>query len=106
MLQLDTRGLEHEYQVLEAVESIAVPTPRAFGLDMQGEALGVPCFFSEFIEGDSLLEPMQAGETWAENLYLDTVCTLKSAYGGRSCCPSLVSRAGIFRCLAMAIENG
>lgn len=78
VLQLDTRGMEHEYQVLKAVESIPVPTPRAFGLDMQGEALGVPCFFREFIEGESLLEPMQAGETWAENLYLDTVCALQS----------------------------
>lgn len=79
VLQLDPRGMEHEYRVLQAVESIPVPTPRAFGLDMQGEALGVPCFFSEFIEGESLLGPMQAGETWAENLYLDTVCTLQSA---------------------------
>jgi aminoglycoside phosphotransferase (APT) family kinase protein len=79
VLQLDTRGMEHEYQVLKAVESIPVPTPRAFGLDLQGEALGVPCFFSEFIEGESLLGPVQAGETWAENLYLDTVCTLQSA---------------------------
>jgi len=78
VLQLDTRGMEHEYQVLKAVESIPVPTPRAFGLDLQGEALGVPCFFSEFIEGESLLGPVQAGETWAENLYLDTVCTLQS----------------------------
>ncbi len=78
VLQLDTRGMEHEYQVLKAVESIPVPTPRAFGLDLQGEALGVPCFFSEFIEGESLLGPMQAGETWAENLYFDTVCALQS----------------------------
>ena len=78
VLQLDTRGMEHEYQVLKAVESIPVPTPRAFGLDLQGEALGVPCFFSEFIEGESLLGPLQAGETWAENLYFDTVFTLLS----------------------------
>lgn len=78
VLQLDTRGMEHEYQVLKAVESIPIPTPRAFGLDLQGEALGVPCFFSEFIEGESLLGPVQAGEAWAENLYLDTVCALQS----------------------------
>ena len=78
VLHLDITGMEHEYQVLKAMESIPVPTPRAFGLDMQGEALGVPCFFSEFIEGESLLGPVQAGETWAENLYLDTVCTLQS----------------------------
>src|SRR5512139_3290687 len=59
VLQLDTRGMEHEYQVLKAVEAIPLPTPRAFGFDMQGEALGVPCFFSEFIEGESLLGPVQ-----------------------------------------------
>jgi aminoglycoside phosphotransferase (APT) family kinase protein len=81
VLQLDTRGMEHEYQVLKAVESIPIPTPRAFGLDLQGEALGVPCFFSEFIEGESLLGPLQAGETWAENLYFDTVFTLLSVTG-------------------------
>jgi len=78
VLQLDTRDMEYEYQVLKAVESIPIPTPRAYGLDMQGEALGVPCFFSEFIEGESLLGPVQAGEVWAENLYLDTVCALQS----------------------------
>jgi aminoglycoside phosphotransferase (APT) family kinase protein len=78
VLQLDTRGMENEYQVLKAVESIPLPTPRAFGLDMQGKALGVPCFFSEFIEGESLLGPVQAGEIWAENLYLDTVCKLQA----------------------------
>jgi aminoglycoside phosphotransferase (APT) family kinase protein len=78
VLQLDTRGMEHEYQILKAVEAISIPTPRAFGLDIQGEALGVPCFFSEFIEGESLLGPMQAGETWAEDLFIDTVCALQS----------------------------
>jgi len=76
VLQLDTRGMEHEYQVLKAVESIPVPTPRAYGLDLQGEALGVACFFSDFIAGESLLGPMLAGEAWAEELYFDTVCAL------------------------------
>lgn len=76
VLQLDTRGMEHEYHVLKAVESIPIPTPRAYGLDMQGEWLGVACFFSDFIEGESLLGPMLAGEAWAENLYFDTVCIM------------------------------
>jgi aminoglycoside phosphotransferase (APT) family kinase protein len=76
VLQLDTRGMEREYQVLKALEAVPLPTPRVYGLDMQGEALGVACFFSEFIEGESLLGPMLAGAAWAENLYLDTVCTL------------------------------
>ena len=62
VLQVDPSGMEYEYQILKAVESIPVPTPRAYGLDMQGEALGVPCFFSDFIEGESLLGLMLAGK--------------------------------------------
>jgi len=76
VLQLDTRGMEYEYKVLKALEAIPLPTPRVYGLDMQGETLGVACFFSEFIDGESLLTPMLAGEAWAENLYLDAVCVL------------------------------
>ena len=53
-------------------------SPRAYGLDLQGEALGVPCFFSDFIAGESLLGSMLAGEFWAETLYFDTVCALHS----------------------------
>ena len=78
VLQVDPRGMEYEYQVLQAVASISVPTPRAYGLDMQGEALGVPCFFSDFIAGESLLAPMLAGEAWAETLYFDTVLALQA----------------------------
>lgn len=76
VLQVDPRSMEYEYRILKAVESIPVRTPRAYGLDMQGEALGVPCFFSDFIEGESLLGPMLAGEAWAEELYFDAVCGL------------------------------
>jgi aminoglycoside phosphotransferase (APT) family kinase protein len=47
-------------------------------LDVNGEALGIPCFFSDLIAGESLLKPMIAGETWAEEVYLDAVCALQS----------------------------
>jgi aminoglycoside phosphotransferase (APT) family kinase protein len=80
VLQFDTRGMEYEYNVLRALEVIPLPlpTPRAYGLDMQGEVLGVPCFLSDFIDGESLLAPMLAGNAWAEDLYLDTVCALQA----------------------------
>ena len=78
VLQVDPRSMEYEYRILKAIESIPVRTPRAYGLDMQGEALGVPCFFSDFIEGESLLGPMLAGEAWAEELYFDAVCGLQA----------------------------
>jgi aminoglycoside phosphotransferase (APT) family kinase protein len=77
VLRINVRGIEHEYAVLCAMESVPVPTPRAYGLDPHGEALGAPCFIYEFIEGESLLKPMLAGERWAEDLYIETVCNLQ-----------------------------
>jgi aminoglycoside phosphotransferase (APT) family kinase protein len=78
VLQLDPKNIEHEYQVLKGMEAIPIPTPRVYGLDLQGEALGIACFFSDFIEGETLLGPMLAGEVWAEELYLNTVCKLQA----------------------------
>ena len=78
VLQLDTKNMAHEYQVLKVMETVEIPTPRVYGLDLQGQALGVPCFFSDFIAGGTLLEPMLAGEAWAEELYIDTVCRLQA----------------------------
>jgi aminoglycoside phosphotransferase (APT) family kinase protein len=60
------------------METIPLPTPRAYGLDLRGEALGVACFFRDFVVGESLLGPMQAGANWAEELYIDTVCALQA----------------------------
>jgi aminoglycoside phosphotransferase (APT) family kinase protein len=77
VLRLDSRSSDHEYAVLRAMEAVPLPTPRAYGWDPDGEALGVPCFFHDFIEGQSLKEPMLAAESWAEDLYLDTVCALQ-----------------------------
>jgi aminoglycoside phosphotransferase (APT) family kinase protein len=78
VLWLDSRGMDHEYEVLRAMEAVPIPTPRAYGWDPEGEALGVPSFFCDFVEGESLLAYMLAGETWAEELYIDTVCALQA----------------------------
>lgn len=73
--------MEHEYQALKAMERIPIPTPKAYGLDLSGKEIGVPCFFSDIIEGESPREPMLAGELWAEELYLNTVSDLVSVTG-------------------------
>jgi aminoglycoside phosphotransferase (APT) family kinase protein len=78
VLQLDIRGLEHEYLVLKAMESIELPTPRVYGLDLKGEELGVASFIRDFVDGESLLKPVLAGEAWAEELYLDSVYALQA----------------------------
>ncbi len=77
VLQLDSRRSEHEYAVLRAMESVQIPTPHVYGRYPEGEVLGVPCFLRDFIEGESLLQPMLAGERWAEELYIDTTCALQ-----------------------------
>jgi aminoglycoside phosphotransferase (APT) family kinase protein len=78
VLRLESRNIEHEYRVLRAIESLPVPAPRAYGWDPAGQALGVPCFFYDFVEGESLLGPLLAGEAWAEALYIETACSLQS----------------------------
>lgn len=78
VLQLDPTAMAHEYRVLRQMATLRIPTPQAYGLDPAGEALGVAAFFSDFIEGESLLGPMLAGETWAETLYIETVCRLQA----------------------------
>jgi len=77
VLRFAPRRGEHEYMVLRAMEPVPIPTPRAYGWDPVGDAFGVPCFFSDFVEGESLLGPMLAGEPWAEEVYVDTVCALQ-----------------------------
>jgi aminoglycoside phosphotransferase (APT) family kinase protein len=78
VLRMGSRGGEHEYEVLRAMESVPIPTPRVYGWDPEGEALGAPCFFSDFVAGESLLKHMLAGEPWAEALYIDAVCALQA----------------------------
>lgn len=78
VLRLESRRIEHEYEMLRAVEALPIPTPRAYGWDPQGEALGVPCFLADLVEGESLLPYLLAGEPWAEDLYIDTVVVLQS----------------------------
>jgi aminoglycoside phosphotransferase (APT) family kinase protein len=78
VLRPESQRIEHEYRVLRALESLPIPAPRAYGWDPAGEALGMPCFFYDLVEGESLLHHMLASEPWAEELYIDTVCALQS----------------------------
>ncbi len=78
VLRLDARHGEHEYETLRAMVSVPIPTPRAYGWDPHGDALGEACFFMDFIAGDSLLQFMLAGDRWAEDLYIDTACALQA----------------------------
>jgi len=78
VLQLDPKNIDQEYQILKTMETIPIPTPRVYGLDLRGEALGSACFFSDFIEGETLVGPMLAGKAWAEELYINTVCDLQA----------------------------
>lgn len=92
VLRLGPAAGEHEYEVLRAMESVPVPTPRVYGWDSRGESLGAPCFLSDFIPGGSLLPPLLAAEPWAEDLFLDSVAALQSV--SRHQLASVASRLG------------
>jgi aminoglycoside phosphotransferase (APT) family kinase protein len=78
VLQVDPKTIDYEYQVLKAMEHIQIPTPVAYALDMTGKEIGVPCYFCDFIEGETLLGSMLSGAKWAETLYIESVCELQS----------------------------
>jgi len=65
VLRLQSRRIEHEYAVLCALETLPVPAPRAYGWDPEGRALGIACYFYDFVDGESLLPPLLAGEACA-----------------------------------------
>lgn len=67
----------NEVAALQAMADHPIPTPRVVYWD-EGGAAGVPVFVSEFIDGTPLLPSMTAGEAWAIDLYLDTVCALQA----------------------------
>jgi aminoglycoside phosphotransferase (APT) family kinase protein len=95
---------EHEYEVLKAMEAVAIPTPRAYGWDPNGEILGTPCLLIDFIEGESLLRHMLAGETWADDLYIDTACALQAVT--RDELTPVLHRLGAGETAAGVLEKG
>jgi aminoglycoside phosphotransferase (APT) family kinase protein len=78
VLQVELRRGEHEFEVLRAMEAVDIPAPRPYGWDPSGEALGVPCLLTGFVAGESLLPALQAGQLWAQELYIDTACRLQA----------------------------
>jgi len=78
VLRVDKRSSSREYKILKAVESLPIPTPRVYGLDKKGTAFGTPCFFMDFIEGDTLLKPMLAGEAWADDLFIECAVQMQT----------------------------
>lgn len=94
VMQVDVRGMEYEYRVLEAMAGVGIPVPHVYGLDLRGDALGFPCSVSDFIAGDSLLKPMLNGERWAESLYFDAISALH-AVTEADLAPLQVERVGV-----------
>lgn len=77
VLRIDADIELREIQVMRAMADIPeIPTPDINGWDADGETFGTPCFFYDYIDGESLLSPMLAGADWAVDLYLNTVLCL------------------------------
>jgi len=78
LLRLGEGCSSNEATALRAMRNHPIPTPRLLHWDPDGVALGAPTFLSEFIEGEPLLDALNAGEPWAEEMYVDTACALQS----------------------------
>jgi len=78
VLWLDSRDGVHEYEMFKAMQATPIPTPRAYGWDPDGKALGVASYFCDYIAGEPLLEPVLKGEAWAEELFIESVTALQS----------------------------
>jgi aminoglycoside phosphotransferase (APT) family kinase protein len=68
----------NEVAALSAMGPHPLPTPRVLHWEPHGESLGTPLFVSTLIDGEPLLDAMKASESWADVLYIDTVCSLQS----------------------------
>jgi aminoglycoside phosphotransferase (APT) family kinase protein len=82
-LRLASPGFEKEYHILRAMESISIRTPRVYGWDAHGDALGVPCYLMDYVHGESLRNSVLAGDEWAEALFIDSVCELQMVTRGQ-----------------------
>lgn len=82
LLRLGEGCSNNEATALRAMQNHPIPTPRLLHWDPDGVALGAPVFVSEFIQGEPLLDALKAGEPWAEEMYIDTVCGLQSIQTG------------------------
>jgi len=78
VLRYDSRNLEHEYNVLKAIENLSLCTPCVYGWDPDKGILEKPSFIMDFIEGDSLLKYLKQKEKWAEDLFIETTLDLQS----------------------------
>ena len=68
----------NEVTALRAMTNHPIPTPHVLYWDETGAALGAQVFISEFIDGEPLLPAMKAGDAWAIDLYIDTICALQA----------------------------
>ena len=67
----------NEATALQAMRSLKLPTPRLIHWDPRDAELGTALFLSSYVEGVGLLQAMKDHEPWAEDLYIDTACTLQ-----------------------------
>ncbi len=74
--RMHSKTSAREYTILKAIEGSPIPTPKVYGLDKKGKYFGAPCFFMDYFEGESLLKSLLNGESWAEQLYIESAIRL------------------------------
>jgi len=83
VFRMDNEITQDEVRVMEAVRSCSdLPVPRVYGWEEYAIFFDIPCFFYDYVDGDSLLQPLLTDETWARKCYLDVVSRLNTISEG------------------------
>jgi len=67
-----------QYRLLKQLETTKLKTPKVFGLDEKGAALGLPSFLEESLKGRVLYNFLKLKEKWADELFIKTIIEIQS----------------------------
>ncbi|MEI6845441.1 MAG: phosphotransferase [Candidatus Firestonebacteria bacterium] len=67
-----------QYRLLKQLEGAKLKTPKAWGADEKGAALGLPCFLEESLRGRVLYNSLKIKEDWADSLFLKTIIEVQN----------------------------
>ena len=66
VFRMDAEISETEVKVMQAVRACSdLPVPEVYGWDVHTQFFDTPCFIYDYVDGDSLIKPLLANESWA-----------------------------------------
>ncbi|OGF44896.1 MAG: hypothetical protein A2231_04000 [Candidatus Firestonebacteria bacterium RIFOXYA2_FULL_40_8] len=66
-----------QYRLLKQLETTKLKTPKVWGANEKGTALGIPCFLEESLKGRTLYNSLKIKEKWADELYIKSIIDIQ-----------------------------